>query len=138
MLCFLKGKPVFHRSGPWFLSSGLDNSPAWMMAYLPWFKKIIKLFSLLTVVRHLNEIRWQVSAFTCWLLECRPVALSWQAASGALFLLLLLLRFSWFTMFCWFQVYCKVIQLYIYSFFFRLFFHIGYHRVLSRVLCMIL
>ena len=138
MLCFLKGKPVFHRSGPWFLSSGLDNSPAWMMAYLPWFKKIIKLFSLLTVVRHLNEIRCLVSTFTCWRLECRPVALCWQAASGA-----------WFFFFFFFVVYFiysvlfisgvvqsdSVIPIFI---FFRLFFHIGYHRVFSRVLCMIL
>ena len=40
-------------------------------------------------------------------------------------------------MLCQFQVYSKVIQLYIYicSFFFRFFTHIGYYRVLSRVPC---
>ena len=36
-------------------------------------------------------------------------------------------------MLCQFQVYNKLIQLYIYSFFFRFFSHIGYYRILSRV-----
>ena len=34
-----------------------------------------------------------------------------------------------------FQVYSKVIQLYIYLFFFRFFSNIGYYRILSRVPC---
>ena len=37
-------------------------------------------------------------------------------------------------MMCWFQVYSKVIQLYmyIYSFFFGFFTHVGYYRKLCR------
>ena len=34
-----------------------------------------------------------------------------------------------------FQASSKMIQLHIYSFFFRFFSHVGYHRVLSRVPC---
>ena len=46
----------------------------------------------------------------------------------------LTLEYSWFTMLCYFQVYTKVIQLYIYTypFYFRFFSHIGYYRILSR------
>ena len=46
---------------------------------------------------------------------------------------------SWFKMVCLFQVYSKVIRLYIYiySFSSRFFPHIGYHRILSRVPCAI-
>ena len=40
------------------------------------------------------------------------------------------LKYSWFTII---QVYSKVIQLYIYIFFFRLFFIIGYYKMLSTV-----
>ena len=44
-------------------------------------------------------------------------------------------------MLCWFQVYCKVIQLYIYIyiyiFFFRFFSLIGYYKILSVVPCAI-
>ena len=42
-------------------------------------------------------------------------------------------------MLCQFQVYSKVIQLYIYIhlFFFKFFFHLGYYTVLSRVPCAI-
>ena len=42
-------------------------------------------------------------------------------------------------MLCSFQVYSKVIQLYvyIYPFFFRFFSHMGYYRILSRVPCAI-
>ena len=55
------------------------------------------------------------------------------------FLILILLEYSWFTMLYLFQVYSKVLQLYIYiySFFFRFFSHIGYHRILSRIPCAI-
>ena len=46
-----------------------------------------------------------------------------------------ILEYSRFTMSCSFQVYSKVIQLYIclYLFFFRYFSYLGYHRKLSRV-----
>ena len=49
----------------------------------------------------------------------------------------IILNYSWFTMVCYFQVYNKVIQLYIYrcSPFFRSSSHIDYHRILSRVPC---
>ena len=42
-------------------------------------------------------------------------------------------------MLCYFQVYSKVIQLYIYMnlLFFKLFSHLGYYIILSRVLCAI-
>ena len=42
-------------------------------------------------------------------------------------------------MLCWFQVYNKVTQFYIYMylFFFKFFSNIGYYRVLSRVPCAI-
>ena len=36
-------------------------------------------------------------------------------------------------MLCYFQIYSKMIQLYIYSFFFRFFSHIGYPRILSSL-----
>ena len=44
---------------------------------------------------------------------------------------------SWFTVLCSFQVYSKVIQLYVhmYLFFFKLFSHLGYYRILSRAPC---
>ena len=38
------------------------------------------------------------------------------------------LYWSIFTMLCWFQMYIKVSQLYIYSFFFTFFSHIGYYN----------
>ena len=44
---------------------------------------------------------------------------------------------SWFTILCLFQVYSKMIQLYIYLFFFRFFSRTGYHRILSRLPCAI-
>ena len=42
-------------------------------------------------------------------------------------------------MLCWFQVYSKVIQLYVYTylFFFRFLSPLGYYRILSRVPCAI-
>ena len=42
-------------------------------------------------------------------------------------------------MLCYFQVYSKMVQLYIhiYPLFFRFFSHIGYYRMLSRVPCAI-
>ena len=40
-------------------------------------------------------------------------------------------------MLCQFSVYSKVIQLYIYLFFFKFFSHLGYYRILSRVPCRI-
>ena len=40
-------------------------------------------------------------------------------------------------MLCWFQVYSKVIQLYIYIFPFRFFSLIGYYKILSIVPCAI-
>ena len=46
--------------------------------------------------------------------------------------ILILLMCSCFAMFHQLQVYRKMIQLYIYSFFFRFFAHIDYHRILSR------
>ena len=52
-------------------------------------------------------------------------------------LLLIFLEYSWFIVLCWFQVYSKVYQLYIYPFFFRFFSHICHYRVLSRVACAI-
>ena len=64
-----------------------------------------------------------------------------KISPSCLFFILILLKYSWFTMLCWFttqfQVFSKVIQLYryIYSFFFRFFSLLVYHRILSRVPC---
>ena len=44
------------------------------------------------------------------------------------------LEYSWLIM-CYFQVCSKVIQIYIYPFFFRFFSHIGHYTVLSRASC---
>ena len=46
-----------------------------------------------------------------------------------------LLKYSWFTMLCWFQVYCKVIQLYIYIYIYIFFSIMVYHRILNIVSC---
>ena len=50
-----------------------------------------------------------------------------------------LLQYSWFTMFCWSQVYNKEAQLniYIYLFFLKFFSHIAYYILLSTVSCTI-
>lgn len=50
-----------------------------------------------------------------------------------------LLKHSWFTVFCSLQVYSEVIQLDISTspFFFRFFSHIGYHRLLSLVMTLV-
>ena len=54
------------------------------------------------------------------------------------FILKNLLKYNWFTMLCYFLLYSKVIQLYIYLHpFFGLFSHIGYHRMLGRIPCAI-
>ena len=50
-----------------------------------------------------------------------------------------LLAYSRFTMLCYFLLYSKVNQFYVYIYplFFRFFFHIGHYRVLRRVPCAI-
>ena len=50
---------------------------------------------------------------------------------------LFLLKYSWFTMLCQFQVYSKAIHIsaFIHVLFFMFFFLIGYYKVLSRVPC---
>ena len=50
-----------------------------------------------------------------------------------------ILKYCWFTMLCYFQVYSQVIHLYIYiyPFFLRFFSHIGYYKLLSRLPCAI-
>ena len=40
-----------------------------------------------------------------------------------------ILEYNWFIRLCYFQVYNKVIQLYVYPFCFRFFSHVGYYRI---------
>ena len=75
-------------------------------------------------------------------------SLNHWTAREVTYLFIFKLKYSWFTMLCYFQVYSKVIQLYIhvyihtyidiYIFFSRFFSIIGYYRILNIVPCCVL
>ena len=101
--------------------------------------EILKLsFTVYFIIQ--GPVRAKISAMCSWL--CFDI---WNPYQDAPFLCInrvsfnnffyFVLEYSWFTMLCYFLVYSKVIQLYIYisPFFFRFFSHTGYYGILSRV-----
>ena len=60
-----------------------------------------------------------------------------RGSISKVFIFSFVLEHSWLTILCWFHMYSKVIQLYIYMylFFFKSISYLGYYRILNSVLC---